>query len=293
MRGALVLGDLCLDVDVEQGSRHGYQFEARSLRLCPAGSGGNFAIALSSTGLDAVIASPVSRDPVLSLLRSMMGVLGVRLEEIHGNGGTCTIVNIYRAGRPRRAYYHAGPRASIRGVVERLTVMAEELGHLHITGYLLELVPPIEVEPLLSRDRGYTVSIDLHPRAGALGGELPSILEKADYVMGTTRELRSLGQRLGQTARTLVEKGAKCVVAKSGALGARAYCRDGAYKARPPRVEPVMLKGAGDVLAAYFIAGVALGKSHRESLEDAVKMAAEHVAGRGPLNKAWSKASAT
>jgi sugar/nucleoside kinase (ribokinase family) len=291
LRGALVLGDLCLDVDVEQGEMRGGQVEARSIRLCPAGSGGNFAITLSTTGLDSVMASPVSGDSVLGLLRGMLSRLGVGLEEIRGEGGTCTIVNIYRAGKPKRVYYHAGPRARIGGLASRLSSIAERLGHMHVTGYLLELVPASDVEALVAGRRGYTVSVDLHPRAGLAGPMLSPILARADYVMGTASELRALGPGVSRVAADLIGKGVRCVVAKLGSLGARAYCREGVYRARPPRVRPVILKGAGDVLAAYFIWGVAMGMGHGDSLERAVHASAEHVAGRGPLNRAWAEAS--
>ncbi|MCE4613847.1 MAG: carbohydrate kinase family protein [Desulfurococcales archaeon] len=288
MRGALILGDLCLDIDVEQGERRGSQIEARRIRLCPAGSGGNVAITMASLGLEAVIASPVSRDPVFSLLGSMLARLtGPRVVELWGSGGTCTIINVYRAGRPRRVLYHPGPRASLRGYVEALELEASRLGHVHLTGYLLELVPHAEIQELLDRGRGYSASIDLHPRAGLLGAPLRSLLGRVDYVFGTLTEIASLLGSIREAADKLISSGVKCMVVKLGSRGARAYCRDGTYSYKPQPVRPVMLKGAGDVFVATFLASLAMRKSHEASLEEAVRESARHVAGQGPLNKAW------
>lgn len=84
-----------------------------------------------------------------------------------------------------------------------------------------------------------------------------------------------------QAARGLVARGVEVAVVSMGAAGAVAVTRDGAWMARPPRVEVVDPIGAGDSMVAGLTCGILRGMALEEVLALGVAAGAADVASFG------------
>ncbi len=129
----LVVGELCLDIDIVPGKR-GRQTEIKSYAVLPAGSAGNTAIALKGFSANVALSHPASRDHVDKILSDLMGLLDLSLIKIYGRGNSCVVVNIISRKGSRRAYTSKGPLIEDLGEVALFSAK-----FLHISGYLLEL----------------------------------------------------------------------------------------------------------------------------------------------------------
>ncbi len=70
--------------------------------------------------------------------------------------------------------------------------------------------------------------------------------------------------------KALFEAGIENVMVSLGGDGACLYCKDGFFKAVPPRIKPISTIGAGDSSIAGFLAAFASGETCAECLKTAV-----------------------
>jgi sugar/nucleoside kinase (ribokinase family) len=279
----LVIGDLCLDIDIKPG-RRSRQVEIERIAIIPSGSAGNTAITLKALEPSAGVALlyPSSGDHIDHILKNLASRTGVEVIGIPGNGTACVVVNIVSSRGSRRAYTTKGPRIS-RLEIPDIDLTGSRIAHL--SGYIMELAPYTEILEFIRRMRAdTTVSIDLFPRISEIPWSIVSeIIRKTNIVFGNTRELSSIGGGLGKAINKILNLGAETVVAKMGSRGARLYRKGGSISCRHPRVEAIYTKGAGDVFNAAFLSIIYREGDMVEALERACYVAAQHVAGSGPL----------
>ncbi|MEM4971357.1 MAG: carbohydrate kinase family protein [Sulfolobales archaeon] len=281
----LVVGDLCLDIDIWPGRRV-KQVEIKDYTITPAGSAGNTALALRAIDKSALIALayPSSKDHVDKILRAMLRDSGIELISVRGKGGGCLVMNIITAKGYRRAYTSKGPK--IEEVSKFFDIASASI--IHIAGYLLELLPIDRFAEKLSLIKGSSVvSIDLFPRVSEIRWEsLSKVLRTADIVLGNIYEIRSITGSIEKSVEKILSIGVDAVIVKKGSKGATLYRKTHEkISCTPGKVKPVILKGAGDVFNASFIDSIYRGSTYQEALEKACKNASEHVVGEGPLHK--------
>lgn len=290
MSRALVVGDLCLDLDMRPGASQGPQRFVEGLSACFSGSGGNTAVALASSGVSTDLASPVVEDlPFEILSRILRGLGGPRLFPIPGEGSTCVVVNIIGPRGARRAYTHPGPRILPESAGALSKILSSSYDLLHVSGYLFELGGFGEIAEIIriSSERATTASLDLFPRVASAGPKILRLLRTFNIVLGNAAEFRALEKLLGtDPVKALLGMGVEVVVVKMGSRGARAYTPSGTARAEPARAEAVRLKGAGDVFNASFLTRYIETGDLRRSLEEAVEASSRHVAGSSPLDRA-------
>lgn len=279
----LVIGELCLDIDIKPG-RRSRQVEIERISIIPAGSAGNTAIALKALEPSAGVALlyPSSGDHIDHFLKNLVDRMGVEVIGIPGDGVACIVINIISSRGSRRAYTTKGPRIS--GLeVPNIDLMKPRI--LHISGYIMELAPHTEILELIRRiGVGAIVSIDLFPRISEIPWNIASeIIRKANIVFGNMRELASIGEGLERAISRILSLGIEAVVVKMGSRGARLYRRGESFSCKQHRVEAIYTKGAGDVFNAAFLSTIHRGGDMAEALERACHVASQHVAGSGPL----------
>lgn len=273
----LVVGELCLDIDIIPGVR-GRQTEIRSYSLLPAGSAGNTAIALRGFSADVSLLYPASQDHVDRILSDLMSLLDLSLIKIYGRGDSCVVVNIISRKGSRRAYTSKGPL--IEGLEEVALINAR---FLHISGYLLELSPVSSVAKTVRemRDRSM-VSLDLFPRVSSIGWDrLSDVIKNTHVVFGNREEFRSIGGSVEKAVEKILGLGVDTVIVKMGSKGAALFTGREKIMCPAKKISRGVLKGAGDVFNAAYLYSIYLGLEPGRALEVACEEASNHVAGQG------------
>lgn len=279
----LVIGDLCLDIDIKPGRRSG-QVEIERISIIPAGSAGNTAITLRALEPSAGVALlyPSSGDHIDHFLKNLVSKMGVEVLGVPGDGVACIVINVISTRGSRRVYTTKGPRVSKLEIPD-IDLMGSRV--LHLSGYIMELAPHTEILELIRRIRaGTIVSIDLFPRISEIPWNMASeIIREANIVFGNMGELASIGGGLEEAINRILGLGPEAVVAKMGSRGARLYRRGESISCKQPRVKAIYTKGAGDVFNAAFLSTIYRGGDIAQALERACYVAAQHVTGSGPL----------
>jgi sugar/nucleoside kinase (ribokinase family) len=280
----LVLGDLCLDIDVYAINREDQLRRASRINLSEGGSAGNVAFTADRLGLTTGLATPMSNDRIGTMLESLVrnGHERVSLHLIRNpKQVTCAIVSLINTWGARRTYYQKN-EASFK--LEGLIEIASCYKSLHMSGYALEL---FDMEDLIKflhelKTFGVEVSLDLFPRIGVIKRskpELDQLLEEIDLLFGNLREFKVLtgSNTLKSITQNLTTRKI-CAIIKLGSKGAIYTSLSEKISSPPKKVKPLSLKGAGDVFIAAFLASHIRGHSIKESLNMANVEAGTHIA---------------
>ncbi|MGD0803281.1 MAG: carbohydrate kinase family protein [Candidatus Bathyarchaeia archaeon] len=280
----LVLGDLCLDVDVFYEYKKGSSQRASKISLGEGGSGGNVAFMAERLGLETGLAAPISNDSMGSLLESMV-------KQRHGNLSfyplkdpeqtTCIIVSMINKRGARRAYFKTNEgNCKLQSLYE----IASKYSAIHLSGYTLELFDVGELSDFVheTKMRGVEITLDLFPRIGLATeskAELDHLLEDVDFLFGNLQEFRALtgSPQTSDILQDFLNKGRNLVI-KKGSKGAIFAGPIGIISSPPLKVKPFSLKGAGDSFIAGFLASHLRGYSIQQALNAANLIAGTHVA---------------
>lgn len=284
-RDLLVLGDLCLDIDV-YASRNEYQSKRASrINLNEGGSAGNVAFAADQLGLTTGLAAPIAQDTIGIILESLVRKrhTGVTLQLINNpNQVTCTIVNLINKRGARRPYYQKNEAIC---KLDDLIEPAAKYRWLHMSGYTLELFDLEELINFLQELKTFKVqiSLDLFPRIGIIKRSKPQLdllLREIDLLFGNLREFKDLTESntLQEITQKLATKKTRAII-KMGSRGAIYKSPKETISSPPNRVTPINLKGAGDVFIAAFLASHIVGNEIKTSLQKANTRAGLHIAG--------------
>jgi sugar/nucleoside kinase (ribokinase family) len=283
----MVVGDLCLDIDVVPKGIFGSQREIDELYLCASGSAGNTAIALSQLGIQTDLISPVLEDRVFEIIKNILNnIPSLRVYRLESLGkSTGVIINIFSVRGVRKVYFYKGPKAdNLKKIVEMLNTKNYEL--LHISGYFLELSDHDKILEIIEQAKNckVLVSLDLFPRVHMLPLNTTfEVLNNVDILFGNLREFKSLEINSPNLIKKLLDKNVEAIVVKMGSKGAKTFMRSNEIKVASIRTKVKFLKGAGDVFVATYLKTFLENKDHKEALKKACEVASSHVAGKSPI----------
>ncbi len=295
----LVVGELCadivvtLDADVEFGQAE---------RIVPATE-----VVMGSSS--AITACGLARLGVPTALVSVVGddlLGGFLLGELRDRGVNTTYVRVDRSmptGTSTILTRPDGDRAiltslgSIGQVSVTDTPSLEGVGHVHVGSYFLQYALHGSLAAWFASLRASGVRTSVDPNddpAGTWDSGVLEVVAHADYVFCNAEEASAMGG-VDRLVGTLPEGG--LLVLKRGAAGASALDRSGELASCAPPEDPRPLAdtvGAGDSLAAGFLAARARGLDVTASLEVGVRnaTASTRATGGTAAQLTWDQASA-
>jgi sugar/nucleoside kinase (ribokinase family) len=170
------------------------------------------------------------------------------------------------------------------------------INHLHLTGIVLGISPVVRAASLTLLEAaiaaGVSVSFDpnlrlnLWPDREEMRAMINTVAARATVVMPGIKEARLLTghDEPEAIAKTYVDAGAREVVLKLGAEGARAWTADGqTARSRHFAVTPIDTVGAGDGFAAGYLAAFLTGGSLQERVDQGAAVGALATTRRGDL----------
>jgi 2-dehydro-3-deoxygluconokinase len=170
------------------------------------------------------------------------------------------------------------------------------INHLHLTGIVLGISPVVRAASLTLLEAaiaaGVSVSFDpnlrlnLWPDREEMRAMINTVAARATVVMPGIKEARLLTghDEPEAIAKTYLDAGAREVVLKLGAEGARAWTADGqTARSRHFAVTPIDTVGAGDGFAAGYLAAFLTGGSLQERVDQGAAVGALATTRRGDL----------
>lgn len=273
----LVVGDLLVDVVARPvGPLRVGSDTAAEVRLAGGGSAANTAAWIVAAGGRAALLAAVGDDPLGTVARRDLAAAGVELvgPVLAGAAtGTCVVIvgpDGERTMLPDRGANDALPAVAVDAAIAGAA-------WVHVSGYAL-LHPGSRAAGRAAlaagRERGIPTSIDAASSGplrdlGAVSAR--DLLAGADLLFANAAEVDALGGLDPVRARV------GAVVVKDGAAGAT--WTDGTTSASVPAApaEVVDTTGAGDALAAGFLAATLAGHAAGPALEAGVALAARAV----------------
>ena len=264
--GIVVVGSLNADLvaRVARFPRPGETVPGTDLAIYPGGKGANQACAAARLGGSVVMVGRVGDDANGRLLCDSLDSAGVDTGAVVKDSSAPTgtaLITIDEAGQNQIVVVPGANGVVSAADVESQRETIENAGFVLLQ---LELpLPAVEAAARLARRAGAVVILDPAPIRDAAWRLLPL----ADYVTPNERELDHLA-RLGglaapevegDLARRLLAAGAKSVVSKLGAGGARLVDTTGEISWPAVEVDAVDTTAAGDVWNGAFATALATG----------------------------------
>lgn len=274
----LVVGDLLVDVVVRpEGPLRIGSDTAASVRLTGGGSAANTACWITAAGGSAALLAAVGDDALGGVARADLAAAGVDLvgpvlDDIAT--GTCVVVvgpDGERTMLPDRGANDALPAGAVAEAV------GDDVAWVHVSGYALlhEGSRPAGVAALAgARARGVPTSVDAASSGpiGDLGAEAYwDLITGTDVLFANADELAALGGIEATGGRV------HAVVVKAGGDGATWTDGSARYPVPAVPVDVVDTTGAGDALAAGYLAATVAGRDVGPALEAGVALAARAV----------------
>jgi len=237
----------------------------------PGGKGANQAVAAARLGARVAMVGRVGRDDYGRLLRRSLTAAGVDAEPVIDDEDAATgvaVITIDASGQNQIVLAPGANRRLCPDDVERRRSLLESAAVV-----LLQWeVPPetVEAAARIARRAGVAVVLDPAPARH----EALALLPLASFVTPNETELRVLaGVPPGPTtprdaagmARSLLDLGARCVIAKLGPAGAIAISRDGEWVWPGHAVQAVDTTAAGDAWNGAFAVALAEGRALQDA----------------------------
>lgn len=294
-RNILVIGSANVDyvAFVDNAPRPGETVTGTRFATHGGGKGANQAFAAARLGAASTLVARVGRDTQGAWLKAHLAAGGVETGHVIDDPDASTGVALIVVDRQGENSIVVAPGANGRLAVGDLEARAALFADAAVV--LLQLEVPMEtVQAAALRARASQCVVVLDP---APVRPLPDgLLALADYVTPNETELRGLASatagRAGESAtlsldeaaalaRTVLDRGASCVVAKLGAAGALLVRREERRHVPAPRVPVVDTTAAGDVFNAALAVALAAGAPEADALRHATVSAALSVTREG------------
>ena len=252
----------------------------------PGGSAANMIAALRKMDFETGFIGAVGRDDVTQLRLSDLGQpSNLRISFAEIPSGRCLALLCREDPQKDRVLVilpNANDRAGLEGVDSEFV---SQFRWLHMTSFVSLLPLESQIELVVRLSGRISVSFDPGPIYCCLGIEvLKPILQASQILFVTEEELALLTgmQDTGSGAESIMDLGTHTLVIKKGAAGIQVVTRDKIFLGTPPIPAKVVDRtGAGDVVAAGFIAGLLLGAELETCAELALAAAAKSVQGYG------------
>ena len=239
------------------------------IRITPAGSAGGTAVVLAKLGAHVRSAGAVGTDAVGDMLVRLLEDHGidtsllVRRDEVQTSASVLPI----RPNGDRPAFHVVGANGTY-GPDDFDFSALHGATHLHLGGP--EFLGGDAAAKILSRarERGVVTSADvLAPGEPGLLDWIAPALGELDYLLPNAEQVLAFtgADDLEEGARALLERGAGCVVATTGADGAVIVDVEGSQSEPAFEVEVVDTTGCGDAFSAGFLRGLSLGRDRRDA----------------------------
>ena len=246
------------------------------------GSAANFACCGSALGMDVELLSHIGDDSFTSMLTADLSHFGVslRLVRMHGGENSVCLIVIGEDGDRRFMSLRAPDPPDNSDDVDAL----DDIDWLHVSGFVFQRESSAERVWLLiqrARAQGLTVSLDPSPLMAPYVRDVnPALLSHIDYIFPNAFEASALTglQDPHQAARQLMEMGGALVVLTRGPHGVL-LCGPEISREIPAFPQPQVRDstGAGDALAAGFVAAIRKGMDPVEAARSGTISAASVI----------------
>ena len=269
---AIALGVHVLDVLVRPVERipEGQGGElVEEIKITAAGSAGGTALTLAKLGARTFSAGAVGRDATGDMLVRLLEDGGIDTSLLVRRGGVVTSASVLpiRPNGDRPALHVIGANGAYGADDAPLDAIAGA-DVLHFGGP--EFMGGEAAAGVLqhARENGAITSADvLAPGEPGLLEWIAAALPHVDYFFPNDEQVLAFtgADNLDAGCRTLIERGAGCVVATRGADGVLIADSDGSEAVRSFQVEVVDTTGCGDAFVAGFLRGLTLGRSRTDA----------------------------
>ena len=254
------------------------------IKVTAAGSAGGTAITLAKLGAEVRSAGAIGSDAAADMLVALLrrdGVdtsLLVRRDDLQTSASVLPI----RPTGERPAFHVVGANGSY-GPADFDSSALENATHLHLGGpefmggeAAAEILAP-------ARDRGVVTSADILAPGEDLLDWIAPALEHLDYLLPNDEQVKTLTgeEDVAAGCRSLVERGAGCVVATCGADGALAVDAGGKERVPAFEIDVVDTTGCGDAFSAGFLRGLGDDRPRGEAMKLGCAAAALVAGGLG------------
>ncbi|HIE03406.1 MAG TPA: carbohydrate kinase family protein [Candidatus Latescibacteria bacterium] len=253
--------------------------EGEFLGRSGGGSAANTAFALAKMSFRTGFLGMLGDDPEGDFVLSSLEGVDTSLVGREGRTGVCVVV--LTPDGERSTVLFPGANDLFRTRKEELRY-ASRSKWIHLTSFVGEEAFQAQAELVRSLPDEVRISFDPGHLYALKGMEaLKSFLERAEVLFATEVEVELLtGREFREGARVLRRSGPRIVIVKLGPRGAWTLAED-EWETPAPKAEVRDSTGAGDVLAAGFLAGLLRGWSPKECLEFGVGLASRSVEGYG------------
>lgn len=257
--------------------------DVRNFSTSVAGAEFNVAVGLSRLGHKAGYITKLGKDPFGRQILKVMAANGIDTSltlQVDDRNTGFMLKSKTSQGDPDIYYYRKGSAASTIRPEDVEKIPMEEWDAIHLTGILPAVSENAYAanRTLMEKARaaGLPVFFDpnlrpqLWPSREAMVEGLNRLAALADYVMpGENEGLVLCGSAEPEViGKFYLKRGAKAVIVKTGADGARVYTGEGAFHVRAyPPEKIVDTVGAGDGFAAGVISGVMEGLSLEQAVQ--------------------------
>ena len=274
MSGAIVVvGSLNADLVVRtpRFPAPGETTTGTDFAVYPGGKGANQAVAAARLGACVVMVGRVGRDDHGRLLRRSLTAAGVDAEPVTDDEDAATGVAVITIDASGQNQIVLAPGANARLRPEDVEGRRSVIEGAAVV--LLQFEVPLEtVEAAARIAHGAGVAVVLDPAPAR--PEALALLPLASFVTPNETELRILAaapagpttpEEAALLARSLLERGARCVIAKLGRAGAIAVSGDGEWTWPGHSVQAVDTTAAGDAWNGAFAVALAEGRALQDA----------------------------
>jgi sugar/nucleoside kinase (ribokinase family) len=249
-----------------------------------AGTAGGTALVLARLGAAVRSVGIVGDDLAGRLVCELLGAAGVDTTAVERRAGLATSASVIpaRSDGSRPALHLVGANAAL-GELAFDDAVLDGAGFLHVGGG--ELFPDVARRALeAARARGVATSLDLLvPGEAAWWDSVAGLLPLVDVVLPNDQQVLGLtgAGNLEAGCRQLLDGGAACVVATTGAKGATVVEPEGTQTVPAFAVRVVDTTGCGDAFSAGFLRACGLGLGRAEAARMGCAVAAQVAQGSG------------
>lgn len=244
-----------------------------SLCFHPGGQGIDTARAIMEMGEESVLVSFNGGESGL-FLRTALDTFRIKHHLVPIAAPTVAVLKLTEDYRERRAFQLPPPRVSRHesdDLYSAASLMTFDCSVVVLSGIAVEGMPS-DFFPCLIRhagNHGVKSVVDLEPdlMLAALDAN-PTVIKPNVDQLRRIFDFNTVSiKELLDVATELRGRGASNVVVSLGAGGALAVSEGSAWQFTPPKVEPVVERGAGDCMVAALATGLARGMSFAEAVK--------------------------
>lgn len=279
------MGDTLVEVSmqVQDAWEESPDIQAASCAVSAGGSAANFAAVVAALGIESVLATNIGADFFRQFLLDDLrrsAISSALVREHSGRNSTCVIT--IGADGERRFLSHRGAQGEgpSADYLHRMLSDLASRDWLHISGFWLQHPVTAEIVvrmALQAASLGIPISLDPSPQIMETPNEfVDQVIDVADVLFPNAYEACTFTQTTepGVAACQLADRGVPTVIVTDGADGVHWATSEGVSTIEAPVVPAADTTGAGDALAAGFVASRLFGNSIGASLQVGIQTAA-------------------